>query len=207
MARPSRVAPRDRAAWRAWLAAHHATSREVFVVFHRKGTGASVTYDESVEEALCFGWIDGIKQKLDDTRYTHRFTPRKPSSKWSAPNRRRAAAMIAAGKMQPAGQAAIDAALRAGTWDLSAAPTAPPASSSSSASASASAASTAPPAELTSALARSAAAKRTFDALAPGQRRLWMRWVGEAKQAATRTRRAASAVEQLRAGHKVPQGA
>src|SRR5262245_42356291 len=114
MVRPSRVAPRDRAAWRAWLAAHHATIPEVILVFHRKGTSPSVTltYAEAVEEAICFGWIDGVKQKLDDRRYTHRFTPRRAASKWSALNRRRAAAMIAAGRVQPAGQAAIEAAKR-----------------------------------------------------------------------------------------------
>ena len=178
-------------------------------MFHRKGTGTSVSYDEAIEEALCFGWIDGIKQKLDDLRYTHRFTPRKPSSTWSASNRRRAAAMIAAGKMQPAGQAAIDAAVRAETWDHPAASSTPPSSSPSPSSSSSSSTSTSAslPAELDSALTRSVPAKRAFDALAPGQRRLFIRWVGEAKQTATRTRRAAKAVEQLRAGHKVPQGA
>jgi uncharacterized protein YdeI (YjbR/CyaY-like superfamily) len=196
MVAPSRVAPRDRAAWRAWLAAHHATVREVLVVFRRKGTGASVTYDEAVEEALCFGWIDGVKHKLDDTRYAHRFTPRRPGSAWSALNRRRAAAMIAAGQMQPAGQAAIDDAKRAGTWDRPA-PAAAPAAG----------AATDLPAELAAALARTKAAQRAYDALAPGQRRLWARWVGEAKQAETRARRAARTAEQLRAGHKVPQGA
>jgi uncharacterized protein YdeI (YjbR/CyaY-like superfamily) len=192
MARPSRVAPRDRAQWRAWLAAHHATAREVLLVFRRKGTGASVSYAEAVEEALCFGWIDGVKGKLDDTRYTHRFTPRRPGSKWSALNRRRAAAMIAAGRMMPAGQAAIDAARRAGTWDR-------PAPAPTDA--------TAEPAELTAALARAKPARAAFDALAPGQRRLWMRWVGEAKQAETRARRAARAAAELRAGRKLPQGA
>jgi uncharacterized protein YdeI (YjbR/CyaY-like superfamily) len=194
------VAPRDRAAWRAWLAAHHGAAREVLVVFRRKGTGASVSYAEAVEEALCFGWIDGVKQKVDATRYTHRFTPRRSASRWSALNRRRAAAMIAARRMQPAGQAAIDAAKRAGTWDLPAdAPPAPPRAPSAPPS-------TLPP-ELATALTRAPTARRAYDALAPGQRRLWARWVGAAKQAETRARRAASAVAQLRAGHRVPQGA
>jgi uncharacterized protein YdeI (YjbR/CyaY-like superfamily) len=195
MTAPGRVAPRDRAAWRAWLAAHHATAREVRVVFRRKGTGASVTYDEAVEEALCFGWIDGVKQKLDDTRYSHRFTPRRPGSAWSALNRRRAEAMIAAGRMQPAGQAAIDQARRAGTWDADRRAAAPPGAAPEV------------PAELAEVLAREQPARRAYEALAPGQRRLWARWVGAAKQAETRARRAASAAEQLRAGHKVPRGA
>ncbi len=177
------------------------------MVFRRKGTGASVSYAEAVEEALCFGWIDGVKGKLDATRYTHRFTPRRPNSRWSAPNRQRAAALIAAGLMQPAGQAAIDAAKRAGTWDppaaapppaeVSALPVTPPRPAEASAR----------PAELDAALARAPAARRAYDALAPGQRRLWARWVGAAKQAETRARRAAATVAQLRAGHKIPRGA
>ncbi len=162
------------------------------MVFRRKGTGASVSYAEAVEEALCFGWIDGVKGKLDATRYTHRFTPRLPRSRWSALNRQRAAALIAAGLMQPAGQAAIDAAKRAGTWN----PPAPPPAEAG-----------ALPAELDAALSRAPAARRTYDALAPGQRRLWARWVGAAKQAETRVRRAAATVTRLRAGHKVPPGA
>jgi uncharacterized protein YdeI (YjbR/CyaY-like superfamily) len=178
------VAPPDRAAWRAWLAAHHASEREVLLVFRRKGTGPSVTYDEAVEEALCFGWIDGIKQKLDDTRYTHRFTPRKPASTWSALNRRRAAAMIAAGRMKAAGKAAIEAAKRSGTWERP-----DPAGASE-------------PAELKRALARAKAARIAYDAASPARRRLWARWIGSAKQAQTRARRAAQIVEQLRAGRR-----
>lgn len=188
MAAPLRVAPRDRAAWRAWLAKHHASVGEVFVVFQRKGTGPSVTYDDAVEEALCFGWIDGVRGKLDETRFTNRFTPRRPGSNWSAPNRQRAAALIAAGLMQPAGQAAIDEAKRTGAWEK------PEAKLPAGAL----------PAELTAAFARAKTAQRAYEALAPGQRRLWARWVGEAKQAETRARRAARAVEQLRAGAKVP---
>src|SRR5262249_59309001 len=81
MAKPLRFHAPDRAAWTAWLEQHHASAPEVFLVFYRKAAGKpSIGYAEAVEEALCFGWIDGIKHKLDDRRYSYRFTPRLPGS-------------------------------------------------------------------------------------------------------------------------------
>ncbi len=75
------------ALFRAWLAEHHAGETELWVGFYKKGTGRpSLTWPESVDEALCFGWIDGIRKRLDDEAYVIRFTPRKPNSKWSAVN-------------------------------------------------------------------------------------------------------------------------
>lgn len=74
----------SRSEWRAWLVDNHATKNDVWLVYYKKHTGkTSVTYMESVKEALCFGWIDGIKKSIDDETYMHRFTPRKPGSKWS----------------------------------------------------------------------------------------------------------------------------
>lgn len=97
------------AAFRRWLKQHHQSASEVWVGFHRKGTGEpSLTWPESLDEALCFGWIDGIRKKIDATRYAQRFTPRK-SNRWSAINLRRAQALIAAGRMQPAGLKAFQA--------------------------------------------------------------------------------------------------
>src|SRR3712207_2177346 len=73
--------------FRRWLHEHHATSRELWVGFHRKGSGRpSLTWPEAVDEALCYGWIDGVRKSVDDTRYANRFTPRKPRSNWSAVN-------------------------------------------------------------------------------------------------------------------------
>jgi uncharacterized protein YdeI (YjbR/CyaY-like superfamily) len=97
------------AAFRRWLQSHHRTAREVWVGYHRKGTGVpSLTWSESVDEALCFGWIDGIRKKIDDVRYTNRFTPRK-NNRWSAANIARARALIEAGRMKPAGLKAFEA--------------------------------------------------------------------------------------------------
>jgi len=97
------------AEWRAWLEAHHETASEVEVGFRRKGTGLpTMTWSESVDEALCFGWIDGVRHSIDDTSYRNRFTPRKPRSTWSRVNVAKVEALEAAGKMRPAGRAAFE---------------------------------------------------------------------------------------------------
>ena len=93
--------------FRAWLHANHDRMTELVVGFHRKGSGKpSITWPESVDEALCYGWIDGVRRSLDEHSYTIRFTPRKPSSIWSNVNIAKAEALLAAGKMMPAGVAA-----------------------------------------------------------------------------------------------------
>src|SRR5438477_10432846 len=81
---------RSRAQWRAWLEKHHDSESEVWLVFYKLHTGRkSPPYDDAVEEALCFGWIDSLVRRLDDDRYARKFTPRKPDSRWSTINRRR----------------------------------------------------------------------------------------------------------------------
>lgn len=96
------------AEFRAWLQEHHATARELWVGYFKKASGRpSITWPESVDEALCFGWIDGLRKGIDDTSYMIRFTPRKPDSNWSAVNIRRVAVLTEQGHMQPAGLAAF----------------------------------------------------------------------------------------------------
>ena len=96
--------------FRAWLEAHHATESELLVGFHKKATGKrSMSWTEAVREALCFGWIDGVRRSLDDERYVNRFTPRKPRSNWSAVNVRHVEELIREGRMHPAGLAAFEA--------------------------------------------------------------------------------------------------
>lgn len=96
--------------FRVWLAANHATAGELWVGFYKKGSGRpSITWPESVDEALCYGWIDGLRKRLDDKRYVIRFTPRRRGSIWSEVNQRRVAELSAAGRMQPAGLAAYEA--------------------------------------------------------------------------------------------------
>ena len=94
-------------ACRAWLEKNHDRVSELWIGFYRKGTGGKgVTYKEALDEALCFGWIDGIKRKVDEIRYTNRFTPRKPDSKWSEVNFKRYAQLEAEGRIAPPGAAA-----------------------------------------------------------------------------------------------------
>ena len=96
-------------AFRAWLAKHHATSTELLVGFHRRDSGTpSMTWPESVDQALCYGWIDGVRRKVDETRYSIRFSPRRATSIWSAVNIRRVAELTALGLMQPPGIAAFE---------------------------------------------------------------------------------------------------
>ena len=113
------VGPFDRAGWRAWLLANHATSSGVHLVSWRKGSGrTSVPYPDAVEEALCVGWIDAVAGRLDDNRGMVWFTPRRSKSGWARSNKERVERLIAAGLMLPAGLAAIEDAKRTGAWTL-----------------------------------------------------------------------------------------
>ena len=95
---------KSQSAFRQWFEKHHDISKELLVGFYKKSSGRpSITWPESVDEALCFGWIDGIRKSIDDISYTIRFTPRKPSSTWSIVNIKRAQELIDQGLMQPAG--------------------------------------------------------------------------------------------------------
>jgi uncharacterized protein YdeI (YjbR/CyaY-like superfamily) len=97
------------AAFRRWLEAHHDTATELVIGFHKRHTGRpSLSWAESVDEALCFGWIDGIRRRVDDERYTIRFTPRRSTSIWSLINIRRVKALVEAGRMRPAGLRAFE---------------------------------------------------------------------------------------------------
>jgi len=95
---------KNRKEWRNWLEKNHSGKKEIWLVYYKKHTNKpTVTYKESVEEAICFGWIDGIKKRIDDEKYTHRFTPRKSNSKWSPRNIDIAEKMIKAGLMTDVG--------------------------------------------------------------------------------------------------------
>jgi uncharacterized protein YdeI (YjbR/CyaY-like superfamily) len=101
------VTPAD---WRSWLEKHHADQIELLVGLRKKGSGrASITWPESVDQALCFGWIDGVRRNIDGTSYSIRFTPRKSVSTWSAVNIRRAGELMESGLMHPAGRKAFGA--------------------------------------------------------------------------------------------------
>ena len=113
----------DTAAWQRWLEEQHAASRGVWLKIAKKVTGIpTVTHAEALEEALCYGWIDGQRAPLDESFFLQRFTPRRPRSKWSQVNRQKAIALIEQGRMRPAGLAECEAAKADGRWDAAYAP-------------------------------------------------------------------------------------
>jgi uncharacterized protein YdeI (YjbR/CyaY-like superfamily) len=104
--------------WRAWLQANHAVEKDVWVIIHKKHSATpSVTFEESTEEALCFGWVDSVMKGIDEAKYALRYTPRKKGSNWSEGNKRRVAELIEQGRMTEPGLAKIDEAKRSGKWD------------------------------------------------------------------------------------------
>lgn len=160
--------------WRAWLKTHHASEREVWLIYYKKHTGKPrIPYDDAVEEALCYGWIDTTVKRMDDERYMQKFTPRKPRSVWSKHNKERAEKMIKAKRMTRTGMARIEDAKRSGAWDHADQREQPKRV----------------PSELKKALAANKAAARNFENLAPSYRRDYIGWLMSAKREETRRRR------------------
>jgi len=174
----------DRSAWREWLAAHHQSRARVWLLLHKKHVQEpGVRYDEAVEEALCWGWIDGLTNAWDERSYAVRFTPRRPGSVWSESNAERVGRMIAEGRMTPAGMALVEEARRRGTWDLAATPrldVTPP--------------------DLGAALAGVPAALERWESWPAGPRRQYIHWVLNAKRPETRARRIDAVVGRAAAG-------
>jgi uncharacterized protein YdeI (YjbR/CyaY-like superfamily) len=113
------VYPRDRSEWRRWLQDNHATNTGAWLIYDKKGSGKqNLTYDEAVEEALCFGWIDSRPNTLDDERWMQLFSPRKRKSPWSRLNKQRVEKLIEQGLMAPAGLEKIETAKQDGSWSL-----------------------------------------------------------------------------------------
>jgi uncharacterized protein YdeI (YjbR/CyaY-like superfamily) len=176
------------AQWRAWLRKNHRTANEVWVGFHKRATRApSMTWPESVDEALCFGWIDGVRHRVDDRRYANRFTPRKPRSNWSAVNVKRVKELIVAGRMTPAGLAAFEAR----TDDRTAIYSYEQRKSAAF------------DADQTREFRRNAKAWAFFQKQAPWYRRAATHWVVSAKREETRTKRLATLVADSAAGRHV----
>jgi uncharacterized protein YdeI (YjbR/CyaY-like superfamily) len=179
-----RFQPADRAAWRAWLAANHATATGVWAVTYKRTAGKPVVgYDDLIEEALCFGWIDSRPGKLDDERTMLRFTPRRKGSVWSRPNKERVERLIAAGSMTPAGLRAVEAARDDGSWDALNEVDAllvPP--------------------DLAAALAEDPAAARGFASISASTKKPILFWVASAKRPETRERRIAEVLRYVAAG-------
>lgn len=180
--------------FREWLAEHHELASELIVGFHKTGTGTpSMTWTESVREALCFGWIDGIRRRVDEARYTIRFTPRKKGSIWSAVNVKHVEELIAAGLMQPAGLRAFEArtSARSGVYAFEQATVELP-----------------PP--FVARFKKRKSAWAWFEKAAPSYRRPAMWWVISAKREETRERRLQQLIEcsaeRMRLPHLRPSG-
>ena len=174
---------------RRWLEAHHANRTELWVGFYKKDSGrGGVVYKQALDEALCFGWIDGMIRRVDEVSYMQRFTPRTPRSTWSAINIAKAAALIAEGRMQPAGLAAFER--RAG--DRSAVYSYEQRQSAALSPAERRAVEAVP------------AARAFFEAQPPSYRRIVAWWIQTAKRQDTRERRLAVLIDCSARGQLVP---
>lgn len=164
----------DRRAWRNWLRRNHARETEIWVLIHKKSAGmAGVPYEEAVEEAICFGWIDGKLRRIDDRRHMIRFTPRKPGSVWSESNRKRAERMISSCRMTKHGLETVDVAKKNGRWAEAYAPKEVPEI----------------PDDLAAALGANDMAARNFESFANSYKSAYVYWVLGAKRPETRAKR------------------
>lgn len=173
------VSAKSRKEWRKWLEKNHQTESSVWlIIFHKCSEVKSVYYDEAVEEAICFGWIDSIANKRDSESKYQLFSRRKPGSKWSRLNRQRSAKMISQGMMTPAGQALIDRAMKEGTWE-----------------ALEQVQSAVIPDDLRKLFNKNKTALKNFQAFPPSSKRIILEWILNARQPQTRERRIAQTVE------------
>jgi len=162
--------------WRAWLEENHATAKDAWLIIYKKHTGkASLSYEEAVEEALCFGWIDGLLKPIDAEKYALRYSPRQQGSVWSETNKRRVAKLIKQGRMTEAGLAKVKEAKANGEWR---------AATLREDTANI-------PDDLRQALKANSLARHNFDRLAPSHKRQYIYWITSAKTDKTRQRRIA----------------
>lgn len=189
---PELVVP-DAGGWRDWLAGHHKEAPGVRLVLAKKGVTepTRLTYGEALEEALCFGWIDGQVARRDERTYYQRFTPRRPRSRWSKNNVASAERLMAAGRMQPSGRAEVERARADGRWEA----------------AYAGPGSMEVPADLRAALDAAPPAAAMFSRLTSQNRYAILFRLGGVKRAATRTRKIEEYVAMLARGETLyPQG-
>ena len=189
--RPGSEAPRvhlaDRAAWRAWLADHGATSRGIWLV-HDTGPARRLSYDDIVEEALAFGWVDSLPRRLDDQRSMLWLAPRRPTSSWSRANKRRVERLAAAGLMAPAGERAVEAAKVNGRWTALDAVE-----------------ELAEPDDLRTELDAVPAARLSWEAFPRSAKRAILEWISAARKPDTRATRIATTVSEAAEGRRANQ--
>lgn len=178
----------DRNEWRLWLSKNYASVKNVWLIYFKKHTGkSSIPYEDSVEEALCFGWIDGIMKRVDDEKCARKFMPRKNRSKWSESNKKRSEKMIREGRMTEAGMEKIEEAKRRGEWFKS----------------------HARPKELVvpvyieEALRENRKAQDNFNRMAISFKKMYVGWISSAKREETRMRRLDEAIGLLEQNKKL----
>ncbi|HEX3868601.1 MAG TPA: YdeI/OmpD-associated family protein [Gemmatimonadaceae bacterium] len=167
-------------AWRRWLSRHHGSTSEIWLVFYKQQSGhPSLVYQDALDEALCFGWIDSLVKRVDDHRYARKFTPRKLGSNWSPSNRKRYAELESSGRLAAAGRARSPSRGKAST----------PAPQTLEI-----------PQYFADGIARNRSAAAAFAALAPSHRRDCVHWVDSAKRDETKRRRLVEVATTLAAG-------
>ena len=179
----------DRTAWRDWLAANHDRESEVWLVYYKTASGIpSIQYKESLDEALCYGWVDSLIKKIDEQRYARKFTPRKDDSKWSLVNKKRVEQLIQEGRMAEPGMKKVEAARRSGSWDS---PGQQPKLDFTV------------PEEFAKALKNNPQAQSAFDGLAVTYQKQYLAWIITAKRPETKRKRIAESIQLLSEGKKL----
>ena len=186
---PKIVYARTRKTWRAWLQKNHQKEKSVWLIIHNKNsTTKCVNYEESVEESLCFGWVDSIAKKRDDESHMQYFSQRKAKSNWSKSNKERVARLIEQGLMHASGQAMIDLAKKSGTW-----------------AALENVQRSILPEDLKTLFLKNKIAEKYFQAFPPSSKRIILEWIQNAKKPETRKQRIKQTVllaaKNLRANH------
>jgi uncharacterized protein YdeI (YjbR/CyaY-like superfamily) len=174
----------DRGKWRSWLEENYDSQDEIWLIYYKKHSGRPrIPYDDAVEEAICFGWIDSIIQKIDEEKFAQKFTPRKNTRKWSDANKKRVKKMIRQSRMTEAGLAKIHESV-----DLEASESRPELEI---------------PPEFQEALEANDKAREFFNNLAPSYRRQYIGWISSGKRAETRRKRVKEAIELLEQNKKL----
>lgn len=178
----------NRKEWRKWLKENHKTTYAIWLIYYKKHTGKPrIPYDDAVEEALCFGWIDSIVKRIDDEKFMQRFTPRKNKSSWSESNKKRVAKMIKQKRMTKAGLDKINTAKANGQWnkvieakeDLEM------------------------PEEFSRLLSANKQPREFFNELSPSHKKQYIGWIASAKRNETRLKRAKEAITLLKKNKKL----
>lgn len=175
--------------WRAWLEAHHASEKEIWLVYFKPASGVKgIRYEESVDEALCYGWIDSLINRIDDEKYARKFNPRREGSNWSAANKSRMEKLIQSGRMTPAGLAVYDPQARETSDDYAL---------------SVRRGDVPIPLEITKAIRVNAKAWKFFNQLPPSQQRQVSSWIASAKKEETRQKRLQEVIDTFAKGKRL----